>query len=400
VFKAASHNNLTLRLSLFWTFWGIFGIGFMLTFPVNPQILPDVQRFLQPIISPFLNAMGRLFYNGQAINTNISSDSKSMYLLALLLLILSTISTIFLHAFKFRLSKKAYHWIRVIIRYYIAYQLLHYGFNKLFKWQFFMPEPNIAYSRIGDVSKGLLFWSVVGSSYWFTVIVGGLEIVAGLLLLFRRTLNLGIMTAFVIFTFIVLINFSFDISVKLFSTILLFFTVSLIRPDWQLIRAWFFETLSPVTIHRKDDSEFYNGKFSTYAVTKTFVVLALIIDSLWIYGKTGNWNDDNQSRPVLHGAYSVIVNDVNDWKSVYVNRKGYLIAEPNTGLKRDYKLYYDKQNKHILLKRHDDSLSFKYSATEKHLLLTGIEAKHPIVLKRMAYDSLPLFNDSFDWWMD
>ena len=60
--------------------------------------------------------------------------------------------------------------------------------------------------------------------------MGFAEIIPGLLLLFRRTVVLGALLAIAVITHIVLVNFSFDIPVKLFSSHLLVFSLVILSP--------------------------------------------------------------------------------------------------------------------------------------------------------------------------
>ena len=158
-----------------------------------------------------------------------------MYALVFFLSIVGLVTASVMHIRKHRMTQKTLYWIQVIIRYYLAYQLMHYGFNKVFKWQFFLPEPNIVYSQIGWVSRELLYWSAIGSSYWFTVIAGGLEVLAGACLLFRKSLRIGLVLSLILLSNVVLINFTFNISVKLFSLFLLSNVAVLWSRHWSAI---------------------------------------------------------------------------------------------------------------------------------------------------------------------
>src|SRR4029077_19764906 len=70
----------------------------------------------------------------------------------------------------------------------------------------------------------------IGSSYTYTVVAGIFEILPAVLLLFRRTRIIGAIIATAVMTNVVLINFGFDISVKLFSCFLLLLCVIVASP--------------------------------------------------------------------------------------------------------------------------------------------------------------------------
>ncbi|MFT5513114.1 MAG: hypothetical protein ACI8SE_001514 [Bacteroidia bacterium] len=395
--KAIDSQTLWVKLKQFvLTFSLVFCLGFILCFPINPTILSDIQGVVTCGLSPVIGLLNNLTYHDKTLDLHIFSDSKSMYLLVLLLACLSFISTSVAHIFKLKVSAKTVYWLRTIIKYYIAYQLLHYGFNKMFKWQFFLPEPNVVYAQLGTISKDLLYWSAIGSSYWYTVIAGCLEVVAGFLLFFRKTQKAGLMLALVLFSNIVLVNFTFNISVKLFSLFLLFATFILFSQYLNQFLAFLFNRqVRPINNYQPD----FKTTSTLYSITKSIVVLLLVLDSLWLYGKTSNWNDDIQSRPLLHGAYETSLNQINDWAAVYVNRKGYLISENQAGLKVDFQLAYDTTNHFLSLDRPGQSLILQYDDSNQKVVLTDSEGDS-IVLKKLPYTDLPLFQKSFDWWID
>ena len=71
----------------------------------------------------------------------------------------------------------------------------------------------------------------MGYSTPYNLFTGLLETLGGLLLLFKRTRLLGAMIVIVVMSNIVMLNFSYDVPVKLFSLHLLVMTVFIIAPD-------------------------------------------------------------------------------------------------------------------------------------------------------------------------
>ncbi len=396
----ASTENISLssRPSFFWTFWAVFSGGFMAFFPTNPQIFPDIPRSLNFIIAPILTSIGQVFWPDSTIDQTILSDSKSMYALVFFLSIVGLVTASVMHIRKHRMTQKTLYWIQVIIRYYLAYQLLHYGFNKVFKWQFFLPEPNIVYSQIGSVSRDLLYWSAIGSSYWFTVIAGGLEVLAGACLLFRKSLRIGLVLSLILLSNIVLINFTFNISVKLFSLFLLSNVAVLWSRHWSAISG--FIQNKPVQLNQFSPS-FKSTKQLVYSITKSITILLILIDSLWVYGKSGNWNDDEQPRPHLHGAYSVSGQMATEWKEVYCHRKSYFIVKTTKGNTLSYRMAIDTANHVIQLRGTDEDIELEYVILENgNVSMHFIHDEFLITLTPLPYETLPLFEKQFDWWID
>ena len=121
--------------------------------------------------------------------------------------------------------------LRVVLRYQLALQMLAYGLSKVFKLQFPAPEPSRLTELYGDSSPMGLLWTFMGASTAYTVFSGVAEVLGGLLLLFRRTTTLGALVVLGVMTNVVMLNFSYDVPVKMFSLHLLVMALVLLAPD-------------------------------------------------------------------------------------------------------------------------------------------------------------------------
>jgi hypothetical protein len=107
--------------------------------------------------------------------------------------------------------------IRPIIRYYLALILFIYGFSKVFKAQFYLPEPNLLFTTLGNLDKDILFWSTIGSSRSYSIFLGIIEIIPAMLLLFRKTSFIGSLIATGVLLHVVAINLLFYFCENLFT---------------------------------------------------------------------------------------------------------------------------------------------------------------------------------------
>jgi uncharacterized membrane protein YphA (DoxX/SURF4 family) len=121
--------------------------------------------------------------------------------------------------------------LRVFLRYHLAAQMLAYGLSKVFKVQFPAPGPGRLTESFGDSSPMGLLWTFMGASTAYTAFTGGAEVLGGVLLLFRRTATLGALVILGVMTNVVMLNFSYDVPVKLLSLHLLVMAVILMAPD-------------------------------------------------------------------------------------------------------------------------------------------------------------------------
>jgi hypothetical protein len=126
---------------------------------------------------------------------------------------------------------RALYWLRLLVRYYVASAALSYGIIKLFVLQ--MPFPAISQlaTPLGDLLPMRLSWLFIGYSTPYEIFSGAMETVAGLLLLYRRTITAGLFAATGAFLNVVMINLAYDVPVKIYASHLLFSCLFLLALD-------------------------------------------------------------------------------------------------------------------------------------------------------------------------
>jgi hypothetical protein len=121
-------------------------------------------------------------------------------------------------------------WFRFILRLTLGVAMLSYGLDKVFLSQ--MPPPSLAVLNepLGNTSPMMLLWTMMGLNPGYQVICGAAEVIAGLLILCRRTALLGaLVTAFVVSN-VVLYDYFFDVPVKIYAAHLLLMALVVISP--------------------------------------------------------------------------------------------------------------------------------------------------------------------------
>jgi uncharacterized membrane protein YphA (DoxX/SURF4 family) len=121
--------------------------------------------------------------------------------------------------------------LRVFLRYSVAYTLLFYGIGKLFTLQFSTPSGGRLLQPYGESSPMGLLWTFMGASPAYEFFSGAAETVGGLLLLSRRTATLGALVLGVVLVNVVMMNFCYDVPVKINSVHYLVMCVYLMSPD-------------------------------------------------------------------------------------------------------------------------------------------------------------------------
>lgn len=268
-------------------------------------------------ISPFVHA--------HPLPADFSSDTLSLLILIGLLAILAAVLGWILSALKtdFPLTK----WVRIGGSYYLAYVLLFYGMGKILGLQFYIPEANVLFTPFGQLTKDILFWSTVGTSRSFNVATGVIECAIALLLLLGRTRVAGLFLSLFVLLGIVLLNFTFDISVKLFSLLLTALNLYCLWPVLPaLVR--FFLGKGVVSL---------NGLFPQWSIRsvwslwlQVFLASAIVVTGVWPQLPT------HMHRAFPSGAYDVISGEPSGIRRFFIHSRDYLILQDTVGHLADY----------------------------------------------------------------
>lgn len=384
---------------------------FVFSFSFPHQWIPDMGKYTAPFFETIVKwfAVRVLAFKGN-YTAELISDSTGLYIHALLTILYAIVITILWTVID--RNKKKYdlllYTLFTLIRYYLALQLLTYGFSKLFKVQFYFPEPNTLFTALGQTHKDLLYWTAMGVSRPYTMFLGIVEIVAALFLFFRKTFLIGGILAASIFINIVAVNFSFDISVKLYSSFLLCLSMLLIFPFCRSL--YRFLILDRPTHIREILPQPFFRPLWLYKFLKTGLVVLVIADPLYSYILARNFNDDKAKRPLFHGAYDVVeykqaANSSKQWKRVFIHRQGYFITQSANDNMQDYQLLYDTLNKYLVLVNYEtiDTSFLQYETLSDSTILLKKEHQQDstfILLQRIDISALPLLQKEFHWTID
>jgi uncharacterized membrane protein YphA (DoxX/SURF4 family) len=121
--------------------------------------------------------------------------------------------------------------LRVCVRFALAIAMFLYGGEKVIPEQFGTPFPSDLLQPIGESSPMKLLWTFMGTSIPYVIFTGVAEMLGGLLLVARRTTLLGALVCIGVLSNVVMLNFSYDVPVKLYSSHLLLMAVFLAAPD-------------------------------------------------------------------------------------------------------------------------------------------------------------------------
>ncbi len=121
--------------------------------------------------------------------------------------------------------------LRTYVRFYLGATMLSYGAFKIIPTQFPYPSLVRLLEPLGNGSPMGLLWKFMGYSPAFSFFAGAGEFLGGFLIFFRRTTTLGALLLVVVLSNVVMMNYAYDVPVKLFSSHLLVMAGFLLLPD-------------------------------------------------------------------------------------------------------------------------------------------------------------------------
>jgi hypothetical protein len=139
-----------------------------------------------------------------------------------------------------RADDRLHAWADLIVRRTLTLVFLSYGLSKLFRLQFYEPYFHWQETPVGDLSGFELTWYFFGASFAYSIFIGLGEISAALLLLARRTSNIGALLLMVVGGNILAVNIAYGIGVAHFAGLILAGAVYILLCDATRLIAFFF----------------------------------------------------------------------------------------------------------------------------------------------------------------
>lgn len=197
------------------------------------------------------------------------------------------------------------YWFRLVLRYFLIINCFRYGFAKVFLHQ--MPFPNTSQlaTPLGDLLPMRLSWMFIGYSSTYQFFTGLMEVVAGILLLFRRTSTFGTFYAAGVFTNVFMMNIGYDIPVKLYSLHLLLSSLLLLAFEYRRIFNFFILNRSAERGNLYDVRLPKRWMRIAMIVLKLYVVVTIII--LPLRQNLFPGEPTKLSYPIAPGVYNVEV---------------------------------------------------------------------------------------------
>ena len=311
--------------------------------------------------------------------------------------------------------RQVHSWLRVAVRYTLAFTMLDYGFMKVFPLQFGGLGVTALIEPYGYFSPMGVLWKFMGASMAYTIFAGICEVVGGTLLLFRRTTMLGALVSFGVLLNVALLNFCYDVPVKLYSTNLLLIAIFIAAPD--LPRLLNFLVLNRVGEPADLAAPRFRRRWMriSAAVFQALFVgyfLCSTLNNDWVAYKERN---GNEKRPPLYGLYDVesftrngqelppLITDPARWKKVFIQHARFLGIQMMDDSPKYYNSEYDAAKHTIALsqaadKSHTNVLSYAWLDAD-HVVLQGDLGTNTLSvhMRKIDMSKFLLVNRGFHW---
>jgi hypothetical protein len=403
--------NLTTKLS-FRFFFAYFAL-YIFPFPLSAIQVPfDFSLIWDAPVLWF----GKMFFGYDiTIRPNGSGDTTWNYIQVLMIAIISFLATVVWSIVDHKRSNynKLWLWLTVFLRFYLGSVMIGYGFAKVIKTQFPSPFLGRLGQSYGESSPMGLLWTFMGYSRGYNFFTGMAEITGGFLLFFRRTVLLGALVCIGVMINVVMLNFTYDVPVKLFSSHLLAIAVFLMIPDVKRLADFFIfnkpvdAASSPTLLTNKV------GKYVFIAVQVLFIGYVMLMLPLMGLEMTKQYGD-YAPKPAFYGRYDVKVHALNGdtlppimdhktrWKSMTVEFKDWATVDYMDEVKVYWRFSADTMSRTVNIYSMDSVSHYKFNYTDDgfgNYALIGGDSTSNIYfkLKRKLPQDYLLMNRGFNW---
>ncbi len=304
--------------------------------------------------------------------------------------------------------------LRTSVRLYVAYFMISYGAIKVVPTQFGTIGPHRLVEQVGDMSPMGILWTFMAASPHYTMFGGAMEMLAGLLLVFRRTALVGALLTAGVMTQVVMLNFCYDVPVKLLSSSLMVMSVFLLLPDAKRLFSFFAlgRAAAQAPIRPRFNPRWMNWALAGLTTCLFAYVTAAELTDSYTNGKmfesqtplAGIWNvvefqRDGQVVPPL-------VTDASRWKHIIVDSNIFgtsAVIKTMTGVAEERLLEMQEAARQISLSdggQNMVTLKFDYEQPSPGVLVLSGDVggqKLRIKLEQMRHEQFRLLNRGFHW---
>jgi hypothetical protein len=405
---------------IFFRFVFVYLVLYNLPFPLNAVPIPGLDVVLGVFGEPwstFVICVGKhVLHVTATVHRTGSGDTMLAYVEAFCILVLSVAAAAVWTLLDRRRPgyTRLHEWLRVYVRFSLATAMLSYGGYKVIMSQFAAPDPDRLIQTFGEASPMGLLWTFMGASRSYNVFSGLAEMISGLLLLTRRTTLLGALSSMAVMANVAMLNFSYDVPVKLYSLHLFAMGLFLAAPDLQRLLDVFVlnRPVPAAEIRPLFRKRWQHG--SALALRTVFIVGMTVLCLYKSYSASKQYGD-LAPRPPFYGVWNVeelaldgqvrppLLTDPLRWRRVTFSYPGAIGIQSMSDESKVYRLTGSKKMKRWVLQKFRDQAwrsELSYEQPEPGLLvLDGTFDGHPLRarLRKVDTSKFPLVSRGFHW---
>lgn len=294
---------------------------------------------------------------------------------------------------------RMHEWLRVYVRFALAFIMFSYGVVKVLPSQFPPPTLDRLLQPFGDASPMGLLWTLMGASTMYSFFGGAGEMLGGILLLFRRTTLLGALVSAAVMANVVALNFSYDVPVKLFSLHILAMALLLILPDTRRLLDFFVLQRPPVLLQAKP---LRIAGVALCAALTLFVLYSLVRDTPTTNPRSplyGIWNADT----FVANGVTPAPNDPARWRRVVFDNPRWFALQTMDDSRTRFYLKLDQKKKTMEVEKRDElnakSILHYAQPDPNTIVLDGVIDKQNVhaVLHKAPIPNFRLTTRGFHW---
>lgn len=403
-------------LSFYFIFLDSFFVGYLF-----PFLNYNIHAPFQYISDIFIRLVNRLFiHNLYDKDIYTGMGDTSWFCIAMLsYFIMSILATVVWTTFDKRKNYiRLYTYLQIYARYYLAFVLFEYGIAKLTGEQFPEPLPDWLSQPTGNMDSHTLLWLFMGASKSYNFFAGFIEVLAGGLLLFKKTSALGSLMAIAVLTNVLILNIAYDTLVKTLLAHFILIGFFILAPN--IKRVFIFFVLNKPSALTTIPTPFHQNKFKWVAYSLKFIFIGLFT---FLCAKQFSEMADAQTKTYyggIDGIYDIkeyyrnqerllpLTTDTVRWKRIVINKFNYLSVQFMNDSILQYSIQPDSINKSIALSLWNDStfkskLNYTLNNTGDYLF-EGVYKKDSIwfISRKVDLQTYPLLKDKgkvkWIWW--
>jgi hypothetical protein len=251
-----------------------------------------------------------------------------------------------------------------------------------------------------------LVWTFMGASVAYNVFTGLGELTGGLLLVFRRTTLLGALVCIGVMTNVVMLNFSYDVPVKLYSAHLLLMAVFLAAHDLRRLA-------NVLVLNRPaepaEDRPLFQRRWlhlGTKVLGVLFVGYLTFTSLQFSYKQAQTYSAAEAAKSPLYGLWNVeelvvdgkvrppLVTDANRWRRVMFTGGNRMSFQLMSDSRERYNVEIDPQKRTLAFTKRDDpswKSTLSYARPQPKLLVMQGTFDGRQVRARLRQGEIPKF---------